>query len=463
MLDTSILHPLIEIVGEENVLTNEYDLDRYSGDALTPSRAFGAEESFERLADAVALPGSTKEVSEIVKLAAAAGMPVVPYGGGTGVMGGALPIRGGIVVCMGRMDRILEVSPTDLTATVEAGVVVGDLVDRLEDDGLMFGHDPYSVPIATVAGTISTNGVGYRAAAHGPMGSQVVALEVVLPDGTVLETRQVPKYSSGPNLNHLFIGSEGVFGIITRATVRVFRRPEAMALVSASFEGFDQGFEAAAELLAIGMRPTLLDLTEEDAGTTLYLLFEGFQEGVAAQEARWAKVCAQFGGTSTGPGPTVDYWNYRHQSGENYKRNLLGRPRRDRWERWGGGRGFDYLHLALPISRVLEYRDRCKEIMAGTGVRVVEYCIWSRPELFSMMLRSDEDAGDHIRERLAEVVEQVLTLAQDMGGTMEYCHGVGVKLNHLLRREQGSGHDLVKGLKSLLDPGNVMNPGKLAL
>ncbi len=463
MLDTSILHPLIEIVGEENVLTNEYDLDRYSGDALTPSRAFGAEESFERLADAVALPGSTKEVSEIVKLAAAAGMPVVPYGGGTGVMGGALPIRGGIVVCMQRMDRILEVSPKDLTATVEAGVVLGDLVDRLEDDGLMFGHDPYSVPIATVAGTISTNGVGYRAAAHGPMGSQVVALEVVLPDGTVLETRQVPKYSSGPNLNHLFIGSEGVFGIITRATVRVFRRPEAMALVSASFEGFDQGFEAAAELLAIGMRPTLLDLTEEDAGTTLYLLFEGFQEGVAAQEARWAKVCAQFGGTSTGPGPTADYWNYRHQSGENYKRNLLGRPRRDRWERWGGGRGFDYLHMALPISKVLEYRDRCKEIMAGTGVRVVEYCIWSRPELFSMMLRSDEDAGDHIRERLAEVVEQVLTLAQDMGGTMEYCHGVGVKLNHLLRREQGSGHDVVKGLKSLLDPGHIMNPGKLAL
>lgn len=463
MLDTSILHPLIEIVGEENVLTNEYDLDRYSGDALTPSRAFGAEKSFERLADVVALPGSTREVSEIVKLAAAASMPVVPYGGGTGVMGGALPIRGGIVVCMQRMDRILEVSPKDLTATVEAGVVLGDLVDRLEDDGLMFGHDPYSVPIATVAGTISTNGVGYRAAAHGPMGSQVVALEVVLPDGTVLETRQVPKYSSGPNLNHLFIGSEGVFGIITRATVCVFRRPEARALVSASFEGFDQGFEAAAELLAIGMRPTLLDLTEEDAGTTLYLLFEGFEEGVAAQEARWEKVCAQFGGTSTGPGPTADYWNYRHQSGENYKRNLLGRPRRDRWARWGGGRGFDYLHMALPISRVLEYRDRCKEIMAGTGVRVVEYCIWSRPELFSMMLRSDEDAGDHIRERLAEVVEQVLTLAQDMGGTMEYCHGVGVKLNHLLRREQGSGHDLVKGLKSLLDPGNVMNPGKLAL
>ena len=463
MLDTSILRPLIDIVGEENVLTGDYDLDRYSGDALTPSRAFHAEDAFTHLADAVALPGCTEEVSEIVKLAASVGMPIVPYGGGTGVMGGALPIRGGLVVSMQRMDRILDVSPKDLTATVEAGVVVGDLVDHLQDYGLMFGHDPYSVPIATIAGTISTNGVGYMAAAHGPMGSQVVALEVVMPDGSVLETRPVPKYSSGPNLNHLFIGSEGAFGIITKATVRVFRKPEASVLTSASFDSFDRGFAAAAELLAIGMRPTLLDVTEDDFGTTLYLLFEGFKEGVAAQETRWARVCAEFEGTPTGPGPAEDYWRFRHQSGENYKRTLLGRPRRDRWARWGGGRGFDYLHMALPISRVLEYRDRCKEIMAGTGVRVVEYCIWSRPELFSMMLRSDDDAGDDIRERLAEVVDQVLTLAQDMGGTMEYCHGVGVKLNHLLKREQGIGYDVISDLKRALDPGDIMNPGKLAL
>jgi alkyldihydroxyacetonephosphate synthase len=463
VLDSSTYDSLAQIVGADNVLTSHYDLDRYSGDALTPSRAFGTEESFNRLADAVVLPASTQQVSEVVKLAAAARTPIVPYGSGTGVMGGALPIMGGLVVCLQRMDRVLEVSPTDLTATVEAGVVVADLVDRLEKDGLMFGHDPYSVPIASVGGTISTNGVGYRAAAHGPMGNQVVALEVVLPDGNVLTTRPVPKYSSGPNLNHLFIGSEGALGIITRATVRVFRKPEASAFVSAAFENFDQGFEAAAELLAIGMRPALLDVTEEDEGTTLFLLFEGFKEGVAAQEARWARVCAEFGGTQTGPGPAEDYWRYRHQSGENYKRTLLGRPRRDRWDRWGGGRGFDYLHMALPVSRVLEYRDRCKQIMAGTGVRVVEYCIWSRPELFSMMLRSDGHTEDETRKRMAQVVDQVLTLAQDMGGVMEYCHGVGVKLNHLLARELGVGQDVVKEIKRSLDPANILNPGKLGL
>ena len=122
---------------------------------------------------------------------------------------------------------------------------MGDLEAVLAEHGLMIGHDPYSVPIATIAGTISTNGVGYRACAHGPMGEQVVGLEAVLPDGRVIETRDIPKYSSGPNLNHLFIGAEGVFGVITRATVRIFRTPESSQFASVGFDCFDDGFNAA--------------------------------------------------------------------------------------------------------------------------------------------------------------------------------------------------------------------------
>ena len=183
MLNSSAIKTLTTIVGAENVLTNPYDLDRYSADALTPSRAFGAESAFDRLADAVVRPTTTEQVSQIVSLAAGQGIPLVPYGGGTGVMGGTMPVRGGLIVDMGRMNRILEVNATDLTAEVEGGVVLQDLVEALAGHGLMLGHDPYSVPIATVAGAISTNGVGYRAAAFGPMGQQVVALEVVLPDG----------------------------------------------------------------------------------------------------------------------------------------------------------------------------------------------------------------------------------------------------------------------------------------
>ena len=142
--------------------------------------------------------------------------------------------------------------------------------------------------------------------------------------------------------------------------------------------------------------------------------------------------------------------------------SALGKPRSVRWSRWRGRRGFDYLHLGLPISKVLEYRKRSDEIMSRSGVRVVEYAIWSRPELFSMLIIPDPAAAVS-KDRLGETVEQVLTLAQDMGGIMEYCHGVGIKLNHLLAREMGVGQDVVQVMKQALDPNNIMNPGKLGL
>ena len=462
MLDSSAIESLAQIVGKPNLLNDPFDLDRYSADALTPFRAFGAEAELDRLADLVVRPGTTEKVSQIVVLAGRWQIPLIPYGAGTGVMGGTLPVCGGIIVDVGRMNRVLEVKPTDLTARVEAGVVLQDLVEKLAEHDLMPGHDPYSVPTATVAGAISTNGVGYRAAAFGPMGEQVVGLEVVLPNGRVLTTRPVPKYSSGPNLNQLFVGSEGVFGIITQATIRVYRQPEAQVFATSSFDSFDQGFNAAAELLALEIHPTLLDLTEEEDGIQLHLLFEGYEEGVVAQEQRATRVCAQFGGRDIGPEPTMSYWRDRHQSGLSYKRSALGQPRRVRWDR-SLGRGFDYLHLAMPISKVLEYRRRCDQLMAGSGVRTVEYAIWSRPELFSMLIVADSATDGDFRDNLARVVEQVLKLAQDMGGAMEYCHGVGVKLNHLIARELGTGHEVIRDLKHTLDPANIMNPGKLGL
>ena len=277
-----------------------------------------------------------------------------------------------------------------------------------------------------------------------------------------MSTRAVPNQSSGPSLKHLFIGSEGVFGVITKATIRVFRLPEAQVFSALAFDTFDQGFNAAAEMFALGIRPTLVDLTEEGEGITFHLLFEGFREGVQATGKRAVAVCAEFGGRMLGPEPTEAYWADRRQSAENYKVSALGKPRSVRWSRWRGRRGFDYLHLGLPISKVLEYRKRSDEIMSRSGVRVVEYAIWSRPELFSMLIIPDSAAAVS-NESLGETVEQVLTLAQDMGGIMEYCHGVGVKLNHLLAREMGVGQDMVQAIKQALDPNNIMNPGKLGL
>ncbi|MSQ06158.1 MAG: FAD-binding oxidoreductase [Dehalococcoidia bacterium] len=462
MLDSAFLNSLTGIVGASQVLTDPYDLDRYSADALNPARLYGRSDVFDRLAEVVVRPSSTAQVASLVTLAAQRGVPVVPYGGGTGLMGGALPVRGGMVLDLKGLEQIVAINPIDLTATAGAGVVLQDLENALAEHGLMHGHDPYSLGIATVGGTISTNGVGYRAGTFGPMGNQVVALEVVLPDGRVLNTRAVPMYSSGPDLNRWFIGTEGTLGIITQATLRVARLPEAQNFATAAFPDFTQGFHAVGELLALGIRPTLLDLTEEEGVVRLHLLFEGFREGVAAQERRALQVCAQFGGQDVGPEPTLAYWRDRHQAGDNYRRNALGKSRRERWSRQRG-RGFDYLHLALPISQVLEYRRRCDAILSTHDVQVVEYALWSRPELFSMMLVPAEGTGERSQSDMGQAVDQVLALAQDMGGIMEYCHGVGVRLDHLLPREMGLGHDLLRALKQTLDPANIMNPGKLGL
>ena len=461
---------LNEIVGPDNVLADPDSIDRYSADALTPYRAYYADAVFDRLADIIVRPADTDQVSRVLGLAQKGGIPVIPYGGGTGVMGGVLPVHGGIILDVRRLNRLLNVDAASQTAEVQAGMVLEDLYEGLKPYGLMPGHDPYSVPIATVAGTISTNGVGYRAAAFGPMGDQVVALEVVLPDGRVIETRPVPKQSAGPDLNHLFIGSEGVFGVITRATVRVFRQPEASSYATMEFADFADGFAAVSEIAALGIRPTLLDLTEDGEGILLHLLFEGYREGVDAALKRSVSVCRAAGGWSVGPEPTMDYWRHRHDSALNYRETALGRPRAERWRRqWG--RTFDYLHMSLPTDRVLEYRRRADEILEARSIHVVEYCLWSRPEFFSMLVVPDGDRRVNgrdgydadVRANLAAGVDEVLELAQDMGGIMEYCHGVGIKLHHLLERELGANRGALLDIKRALDPAGIMNPGKLAL
>lgn len=459
-----------EIVGPDHVLGDPDSIDRYSADALTPYRAYYADAVFDRLADIIVRPADTAEVSRVVSLAQQRAIPIIPYGGGTGVMGGILPVHGGIILDVSRLDRLLNVDPGSMIAEVQAGTVLQDLYDGLKPYGLMPGHDPYSVPIATVAGTISTNGVGYRASAFGPMGDQVIALEVVLPDGRVIETRPVPKQSTGPNLNHLFIGSEGVFGVITSATIRVFRQPEANAYATMEFADFADGFTAVSEMMALGIRPTLLDLTEDGEGILLHLLFEGYREGVDAALERSTAVCLTAGGWSVGPQPTLDYWRHRHDSALNYRETALGRPRAERWRRqWG--RTFDYLHMSLPTNRVLEYRQRADEMLSARKIHVVEYCLWSRPEFFSMLVVPDGDPrvdgrdgyDPDVRANLAAGVDEVLTLAQDMGGVMEYCHGVGIKLHHLLARELGTSQSALFDIKRALDPAGIMNPGKLAL
>ena len=299
-MDESVAAALRRTLGESVVLEDPRVREIHSVDALNPARAFSVPSSAWKLPTVVVTPTTTEEVAQTVRLAREYHTPIVPFGGGTGVMGAAVSVEDGIVVDLKRLNNLRSVSVQDRVVWAEAGVILSDLEEALNRQNLMLGHDPWSVPIATAGGAISTNEVGYRAAKYGPMGAQVLGLEVVLPTGEVLCTKAVPKYASGPNLTQLFVGAEGTLGIITAAALRVFRLPEERRFATVAFGDFEAGFQAVSEMFALGVRPALIDLTEEASDGSgkdtvlLYLGFEGYREEVEAQQRRTLQVCGEY-------------------------------------------------------------------------------------------------------------------------------------------------------------------------
>lgn len=467
-MNTGLLRDLTRLLGPHNVSSDAYDLDDYAGDALGDYRAFGAVHQLYDRPDAVAWPTSTEDVSRVLRLANRLDVPVVPYGGGTGVMGAAVSNDGCIVLNLQRMDRICRVSRRDMTIRAQAGVVLETAAAALRPERLLLGHDPWSRPIATVGGALSTNGVGYTAAKYGSMGDQAMGLEAVLPDGEIVRTKDVPKRSYGPSLAHLLIGTEGTLGVITEATLRAFPQPERRIIRAIEFPSFEAGFEAVVAMYAEGVQPAMLDYGEElwrdgqsvESDATVYLAFEGFAEEAEAHDGRAMRVCESMGGSPAGEGEAERFWRTRHAPGERYLRQVLqsgdvAGARRARSEY-----RMEYLHVALPVSKVLEYRRRCQELLGESRAIVREWSLWARPEMLSFLFLEEDDAGGQTSSDMGEVVDRTLTLAQDMGGTMEYCHGVGVKLAHLMERELGSGMNAARKIKRALDPKNILNPGK---
>ncbi len=470
MQDEEVHRHLANVLGPHNISVDEASLRRYASDALRPGRFFPGSDTLQPRPQWVTWPETVAQVQELLRFASQHAIPVVPYGGGTGLMGGATASTGGIVLSLSKLDRIREVCADDLIVTAEAGVVLRDLDAALNQQGLILGHDPWTVPVATVGGAISTNSLGYRGAVYGSMGEQVLGMEVVLPDGSLVATRAVPKSSTGLSLQHLFIGGEGCFGVITAATIKAFPQPEQRSLHALHFPDFPSAYRTVTRLFHIGIVPSLLDMGEEfdlEANSAapvtevieMYLGFEGVREVVDAQAGRTRTIWLAEGGIEQDPQEARHFWESRHLAADGFRR---------RREESGLAPYFqpasppvmDYAHMAIPASKVLSFREQCMQLIARHKVGLREFGLWNRPELFSVVLVDRHGMQD---DRLGRAMEAMLMLAQDMGGSMEYCHGVGLRLAYLMEREHGTGLDLLKKLKHTLDPKGIMNPGKLGL
>jgi FAD/FMN-containing dehydrogenase len=456
-----LLEKISSIVGAEHVLTDRDRLDEHSWDALSEGRLHPLKKPDTTLPLCVVLPNSTAEVRQIVLLANEEKTPIIPYGGGSGLMGGALSVRPAIVLDLRRMNRILEVDAEARSARVQAGCVLEAVDKKLNQEGFILGHDPWTVPVATIGGAISTNSMGYRGGKYGSMGAQVLGLEAVLPNSEIVTTRAVPKSSAGIDLKSLFIGGEGCFGVVTEATIRIFSKPEKRALHAIAFDSFEQGYGAIQKMFARGLQPAMVDFGDDNdkfEGAVLYLAFEGVKEIVAAEEKLALSLCDEAGGRRLPQEEAEEFWRNRHVIARRFMEN-----RRQRRERGRDGSYRDWIHVALPASKILPFRTAAMEIIAKRGVHLQESGLWVRPELFSMRLGTEDDGANNAQLVLEETVDELLRLVQKMGGSMEYTHGVGVKLAPLMAEEHGYGLEVMRKIKQVLDPNQIMNPGKMGL
>lgn len=463
------LDSIRSVIGQINVLTDADSLEKFSFDALNPFRVKEAPNLPDRRVSAVLRPGSTVDVSSIVKWARLRGIGLIPYGGGTGVMGGVIPASTSVALDVTRMDQILEMDRSKRMARVQPGVILEDLAFAAEQNNLLFGHDPWSRPVATVGGALSTDGIGYLASRYGSMGDQVMALEAVIADGSIIRTRPLVRQSSGPQLNGIFVGSEGTMGVITEVTVQMFPVPERRKFMTLGFASFDDGFRVVCDLFDTGLVPTLMDLTEEEPRigahgyrTILYLGFDGPLSVVDAQVDYALMKTIESNGVDLGPGLTEQYWITRHASGYRWRNSMQMLLPSKRWTlgHWGTR---EYLHVALPVSAILEYKSFAEGIVKLYGLNIIESAVWTDPGLFSLLIEVNGRHPTDQELRMANAVNLLLDGVLDRGGGIEYCHGMGSKLLGWKEKEWGDSVGLVRAIKSGLDADDTFNPGKITL
>ena len=462
MIMSDVVRKLSMLVDPARISVDAALLDELSWDALSEGRLHPRHAPQPSAPIAAVCPTTTEEVRRIVEFANTEHVALLPFGGGSGLMSGALSVRPCLVIDLRGMSQILEIDAESHFARVQSGAVLESLDQKLNTVDFILGHDPWTVPVATVGGAISTNSVGYRAGIYGSMGEQVLGLEAVLPNGEVLHTRSVSKHSAGLQLNALLIGGEGCFGIITEATIKIFPKPQARHFVGYLFASFEQGYAAIQAMFQQRLRPALLDYGDDDErhdlGAVLYLVFEGNAEITALEEKLAKAICAAHHGEPLPRVETEKFWNDRHEIARRFIRN-----RRQRRERGRDGVYRDWIHVALPPSKVLAFRRAAQDLIQPRGVRLQESGLWIQPELFSMRLAADDEDLPDARLILEDTIEDLLRLVQQMGGSMEYTHGVGVKLAPLMAEEHGYGLEVMRQIKRTLDRNNIMNPGKMGL
>jgi D-lactate dehydrogenase (cytochrome) len=437
------------------VSTNESVLDSHGRDesAFPPVRP-----------SAVVMAHSTEEVSKVLAYCNAEKIPVVAFGVGSSLEGHVLPLFGGISLDISEMDKILQISPDDLTVRVQAGVKRMALNKKLSSDGLFFSVDPGAD--ATIGGMTSTGAAGTTTVRYGSMRENVLKLTAVLADGTVMEVgRETRKLSAGYDLARLIVGSEGTLAVVTEITLRVFGIPEKMAAAVCRFKSLEDGVQAAIAIVRSGVaiaRCEFLDaqsiknvnahdgISLQEAPTLLFE-FHGSPRGVEEDAQVVQEITSEFGGTdfewTAEEGERRKLWQARHNA---YWAGIAAHP---------GKRGIS-TDAAVPLSKLADAVAVSEKILSASGFpfSILGHVADGNFHTFIITDPKNPNELDEIRKITHEMTSAIIA----MGGTCTGEHGIGAgKIDSLLEEAGSASVDVMRLIKKALDPNGILNPGKI--
>lgn len=451
---------LISLSGEERVYVGQGEINEdFSHDELG-----GIHQYPEVMVEVM----STEEVASIMKYAYDKNIPVTPRGQGTGLVGAAVAMYGGIMLNFCKMNRILELDEENLTLTVEPGVLLMEISKFVEDHDLFYPPDP-GEKSATIAGNINTNAGGMRAVKYGVTRDYVRGLEVVLPNGEIMEIGgKVVKNSSGYSLKDLIVGSEGTLALVTKATLRLLPLPKKAISLLVPFPSLKMAIETVPKIIKSKVIPTAIEYmvrdvilaSEEFLGMTfpdnsadayLLLTFDGNStEEIEQAYDRVAHICLEAGALDV----LISNTQERQESIWKARGAFLEAIKATTTE-------MDECDVVVPRNRIAEFVKFADDLQERCKVRIKGFGHAGDGNLHIYVLRDELDA-DAWDRKLREVFEIMYAKSRELGGKVSGEHGIGyAKKPYLQESEGGIGMELLKNIKRAFDPKNLLNPGKV--
>ena len=457
--DDNIISALTKIAGKENIITDSEGVYAYSFDcAHIPFN-----KKYPRI---VVFPENTAQVSDILKIANKYRIPVIARGAGSNHAGGCAPVKGGIILHFSKMNKILEINNQDLTCKVQPGVVVGDLQRAVKAIGLFFPPDPSNLAVSTIGGGIALSSGGPRAFKYGTFKDYVLDLEVVLADGSIINTgSQTVKNVTGYNLTQLMVGSEGTLGIVTEATLRLIPAPETSNVMLAYFNSIENAVDAVSGIINYHLTPSVIDLIDKktvqtienfcpngllcDKEAVLLIEVDGDKASVSSQENKIMQICQEYG-----------VQEIELAKDEQHKQKI-----------WTARRSaFGACAQLAPnviTEDVVVPRSKIAELSRG----ILE--ISRKYSLITMVMGHIGDGNIHPnfaldlrditqKNNFEKAKEELFKLSVSLGGTLSGEHGIGCqKANFLPLVLDKTTLNLMIQIKKVFDPNYILNPEKM--